>query len=174
MFCAGLGAWFRLERGGSRAELSRFLATRGLWLIVLEFTVVNVGFFFNFEYRLLFLLVFWALGMSMIALAGLIHLPYRALRRDQPRDDRAAQLDRRIPPATFGAFGWLWQVLHQPGLIAPGRRLVVVAYPLMPWIGVMAAGFCFGRIYGCRPNVAAGPDRPRGRADRGVRRDSRR
>src|SRR6187549_1284314 len=72
-FCAGLGAWFWLERhGGNRAELSRFLWTRGLWLIVLEFTLVRLGFFFNFDYSLLFLLVFWMLGASMIVLAALI------------------------------------------------------------------------------------------------------
>ena len=147
MFCAGLGAWFRLERGGSRADLSRFLVTRGLWLIVLEFTVVNVGFFFNFEYRLLFLLVFWALGMSMIALAGLIHLPYRALLAISLGMIALHNLTDAIPPATSGAFGWLWQVLHQPGLIAAGPPAIVVAYPLIPWIAVMAAGFCFGRIY---------------------------
>src|SRR5580765_8643451 len=65
MFCAGLGAWFWLERGGTKASLSRFLWTRGLWLVVLEFTVVHFGFFLNLDYSLVFLLVFWALGLSM-------------------------------------------------------------------------------------------------------------
>jgi len=147
MFCAGLGAWFRLERGGSRADLSRFLLTRGLWLIVLEFTVVEIGFFFNLEYRLLFMLVFWALGMSMIALAGLVYLPYRALVAVSLGMIALHNLTDGIPPETFGAFGWLWRILHQPGLLAAGPPAVIVAYPLIPWIGVMAAGFCFGRIY---------------------------
>src|SRR5438445_3554102 len=50
MFCAGLGAWFRLQRGGTLPDLSRFLWTRGLWLIVLEFSLVHLGFFFNLDY----------------------------------------------------------------------------------------------------------------------------
>src|SRR6186713_2672361 len=79
MFCAGLGAWFRLDRGGSVRDLSRFLWTRGLWLIVLELTVVRLGFFLNVKYDVIILLVFWVLGLSMIALAGLVHLPYRAI-----------------------------------------------------------------------------------------------
>src|SRR5688572_5109475 len=79
-FCVGLGAWFWSERhGATRAEQSRFLWTRGLWLIVLEFTLVRLGFFFNFDHSSLFLLVFWMLGLSMIALAVLVHVPFRAL-----------------------------------------------------------------------------------------------
>ena len=65
MFCAGLGAGLRLEAGQSRGRLSTFLVTRGLWLIVLEVTIVQFGFFFNLKYDLVFLLVFWALGVSM-------------------------------------------------------------------------------------------------------------
>src|SRR6476620_1999196 len=62
MFYAGISAFLWASRGRSRAELSRFLLTRGLWLIFLELTVVRFGFFFNFNYSLLILLVFWALG----------------------------------------------------------------------------------------------------------------
>jgi uncharacterized membrane protein len=111
MFCAGLGAWFRLDRGSTIAELSRFLWTRGLWLIVLEFTAVYLGFFFNLEYRLLILLVFWALGMSMIALAALIHLPYRALLAVSVGMILFHNLFDGIAPARFGAFEWLWRIL---------------------------------------------------------------
>src|SRR5687767_8877446 len=78
MLCAGLGVWFRMEHRGRRG-ISSFLVTRGLWLIALEFTVVHLGLFFNASYSLLFLLVFWALGMSMIAMALLVHLRYGVL-----------------------------------------------------------------------------------------------
>src|SRR6185436_16623206 len=77
MLLAGAGAYLRLRSGASRADLSRFLLMRGLWLIVLEFTVVRAGFFFDVIGPPFILLVFWALGISMIALAALIHLPYR-------------------------------------------------------------------------------------------------
>jgi uncharacterized membrane protein len=62
MFSAGIGAFLRLERGGTRSELSRFLWTRGLWLVVLEFTVVRAGFFLDVALDPLFLLVFWPSG----------------------------------------------------------------------------------------------------------------
>jgi uncharacterized membrane protein len=147
MLCAGLGAWFRLQRGGSTAALSWFLVTRGLWLIVLEFTLVRLSFFFNFDNNLIFLLVFWALGLSMIALALLVHLPWRVLLVVSVGMIVLHHLTDGIPPARFGAFAWLWQVLHARGLIATGGPNLLVAYPLVPWIGVMAAGFCLGRVY---------------------------
>ncbi len=153
MFCAGIGAFLRLERGGTKAELSRFLATRGLWLIVLEFTLVRVGFFFNIAFSPLFLLVFWGLGWSMIALALLVHLPYRALFVVSLAMIALHNLLDGVQAARFGAFAWVWQILHQQGLWLPfgGGPAVIVAYPLVPWIGVMAAGFCFGRVYRLPP-----------------------
>lgn len=151
MFCAGLGAWFWLERRGSKADLSRFLWTRGLWLVVLEFTLVRFGFFFNLDYSVLILLVFWALGMSMIALAVLVRLPYRALLVVSLAMIALHNLTDGVGAATFGPLAWLWQVLHQQSLIQTGGPALIVAYPLIPWIGVMGAGFCAGAIYRLPP-----------------------
>src|SRR5437762_8221336 len=74
VFLAGTGAYFQQMRGKPKTDLSRFLVTRGLWLIVLELTVLRVIIFYNFDYNLLgaFLQVIWAIGCSMIVLAGLI------------------------------------------------------------------------------------------------------
>jgi uncharacterized membrane protein len=146
MFCAGLGAALRLERGGSLAELSRFLWTRGLYLIALELTLVHLGFFFSPDWSVVFLLVFWALGMSMIALALLVHLPQRALLILSVSVIVLHDLADGIPAARFGALAWLWPLLHQQGLLVPSPA-VIVAYPLVPWIFVMSLGFCFGRAY---------------------------
>src|SRR5262249_1563961 len=75
MFLAGVGAFLRLQRRGSKAELSRFLWTRGLWLIVIELTVMRLAMNFTMSTQYpVILLVLSALGVSMIALAGLIHL----------------------------------------------------------------------------------------------------
>ena len=151
MFSAGVSAYLRLERGGTKAELSRFLWTRGLWLIVLEFTVVRAGFFFDLTFNPSFLLVFWALGMGMIALAALVHLPYRVLAVLSVVMIALHNLFDGVTPAQLGAYGWVWQLLHAPGLLTTGPPLMIVAYPLVPWIGVMAAGFCFGRVYRLPP-----------------------
>src|SRR5215208_3779090 len=76
VFLAGTGSYLQLARGKSRADLSRFLVTRGLWLIFLELTVVKLGVFFNPDIRFLgFLQVIWVIGVSMIVLAALIYLP---------------------------------------------------------------------------------------------------
>src|SRR5947199_9305218 len=78
VFLAGTGAYLQFARGKSKRELSRFLITRGFWLIVLEFTIVRWAAFFNFDYRFLGAAqVIWVIGVSMIVLAGLIHLPLR-------------------------------------------------------------------------------------------------
>lgn len=148
VFCAGLGAWFWLERhGGRRADLSRFLWTRGLWLIILEFTLVRLGFFFNFDYSILFLLVFWSLGASMIVLAALIHLPFGVLAGLSVGMILLHNLTDGVRASSFGSAAWLWNLLHQPGPVPTPWTVLLVAYPLVPWIGVMGAGFCFGRIY---------------------------
>jgi uncharacterized membrane protein len=81
VFLAGTGAYFQLARGKSKRNLSTFLISRGLWLIFLELTVVRFGVFFSADYRFFgFLQVIWVIGVSMIVLAALIHLP----RRSQP------------------------------------------------------------------------------------------
>jgi len=153
MFCAGIGAFLRLERGGTKADLSRFLATRGLWLIVLEFTLVRASFFFDLTFNPLFLLVLWALGWSMIALALLVYLPSRVLPALSIAMIALHNLLDGVQATSFGAFAWAWQILHQQGLWLPveGGPAIIVAYPLVPWIGVMAAGFCFGEVYRLPP-----------------------
>ena len=147
MFCAGIGAFLKLQRGGTARDLSRFLLTRGLWLVVLEFTVVRASFFFDLQFSPLILLVFWALGVSMIVLAALIHLPFSLLAAISIGLIALHNLLDGIPAAQFGSFAWVWQILHARGVWITGGPIVLVAYPLIPWMGVMAAGFCFGRVY---------------------------
>ena len=76
VFLAGVGAGLSAARGKPRGALARFLLTRGVWLIIAEFTVIRFGWTFNFDYaNQLWVQVIWALGWSMIVLAGLIYLP---------------------------------------------------------------------------------------------------
>ena len=147
IFTAGLGAWFRLEREGSAPALSRFLWTRGLWLLLLELTVVRFVFFFSFSFaHPIFLLVFWSIGVSMIVLALLVRLPYWLTFAISASMVLFHNLADGIRPESWGSFAWLWRLMHQQGpvLLDP---LVVVGYPLVPWIGVIGLGFCAGRIY---------------------------
>jgi uncharacterized membrane protein len=159
VFLAGTSIYLQLMRGKSRAELSRFLLTRGLWLVVLEFTVVRLALLFNVDYHFLGLAeVIWVIGVCMMALAGLIHLPVRAVAFFAAAMIALHNLldAIKVAPATAMAGtpppdGWqkVWLILHQPGFIPlfGGATKLFVAYPLIPWIGVMAAGYALGVVY---------------------------
>lgn len=161
VFLAGTGAYLQLSRGKTKAELSRFLWTRGLWLVVLELTVVRCAVAFNFDFARFpgFLQVIWAIGVSMIILAALIHLPLRAVAAvgigivalHNLADGVVVQGWQGPGSRAPGALEAIWMVLHQPGFIVVAGLPVLVLYPLLPWIGVMAAGYAFGAVYGWAP-----------------------
>jgi uncharacterized membrane protein len=148
MLTAGLGAFLWWQRGRSRRELSTFLLTRGVWLIVLELTVMRLAYNFSFstEYPV-FLIVLWALGACMMVLAALVWLPLPALLLLSLAMIVGHNLLDGVDPARFGAAPGLWNLLHQPGPVAIPGLTVFVAYPLVPWIGVMALGFCLGPVF---------------------------
>jgi uncharacterized membrane protein len=160
VFLAGTSVYLQFARGKSKGELSRFLVTRGLWLIFLEVTLVRIGVSFSFDYRFLgFLQVIWAIGVSMIILAALIHLPLKVVAAfglvmiavhnlfDGFRVESWGGPSSPVP--SVGAK--VWMLLHQQfeafPIVSFPSPVVVVVYPLIPWIGVMAAGYSFGALY---------------------------
>jgi len=153
-FCApvfflltGTSACLTLQRM-SKHELSHFLLTRGLWLIVLEVVVMRFALQFNVDYQITLLTVLWALGWAMIVLAGLIYLPTRALIALGVTMVASHNLLDGIQADAFGPLAPLWSVLHAPGFIHTGTHAVFVAYPLVPWLGVAALGYALGHSYG--------------------------
>src|SRR5437899_92219 len=146
MFTAGLGAFFWLSRGRTTSQLSVFLWKRGLWLVVLELTVLRLAMNFSFVSGIVLLSILWALGWSMVALGFLAHLPARALAILSILVIALHNLTDSVTASQFGAAAWVWNVLHQPGVFRVGGIPVLVAYPLAPWVAVMAAGFCFGPV----------------------------
>ena len=140
---AGVSAYLMSQRC-SRAELSRFLFTRGLWLVVLEVTLMSLVWTFNVRYdHGLFLQVIWAIGVSMMVLALLVHLPMRAITLFSLIVICGHNLLDSIEPQDLGAWAPLWSVLHVFGPIPHA----FVAYPLIPWIAVMSLGFCIGSLF---------------------------
>jgi uncharacterized membrane protein len=140
---AGTGACLA-RRGRSLREQSRQLLLRGLWLIVLETVVLRcLAWQFNFDFKLTMLVVLWALGWAMIALSGLVYLPTPAV--------AAFGLAMIAGHNLFDGFRSahpLWSVLHSPNVILQTPdHTVFVAYPLIPWIGVMAAGYALGAVW---------------------------
>lgn len=150
-FCApvfflltGTGAWLSLRKR-SKAGLSRFLFTRGLWLLFLELTLFRcLAVQFNFDYHITIINVLWALGWAMIVLSVLVYLPAWAVTTFGIVMIATHNLLDSIDSANP-----FWSILHSPNVIfsSPGHT-VFVAYPLIPWVGVTAAGYGLGRIYG--------------------------
>ena len=147
MLLAGAGAYLSLGRGRTPRTLTWYLLTRGAWLLLLELTVARFGWQFNLDYGYTGALVFWALGWSMIALAGLIHLPRTGVAVLALAMIAGHNLLDGIEPSAWGEWSWLLTVLHAPGMLtlAPGVHLFVL-YSLVPWIGVMAAGYAFAPV----------------------------
>jgi uncharacterized membrane protein len=153
VFCllTGTGAYLARRRR-STSELSTFLLTRGLWLVVLELTIGRFFWQFNVDYHVTIITVLWALGWSMVALAVLCRFPTWVAGTVGVVMIALHNLTDSIQPAAFGRVAPLWNVLHQPGVLyaAPGH-LVILAYPLIPWIGVMAVGYSLGPIFSWEP-----------------------
>ncbi len=143
-FCAptfflltGTGAYLSLKKK-TTAELSRYLFTRGVWLIVLEATVMRFAYQFNVDYRVTFLIVIWALGWAMITLAVLVRFPLMV-----------ATVFGIVLIAGHNLLdGMTLGILHAPAFILqrPGHT-IFAAYPLIPWIGVTAVGYSLGQTY---------------------------
>jgi uncharacterized membrane protein len=147
MFTAGVGAYFYLRNGRTRGQLSAFLVTRGLWLMVLEVTVMRLAYNFNLsqEYPYL-LLVLWGLGLCMVCLAALAWLPIPALAIVSLSMIVLHHLVDGVRASQFGAWAPLWNIVHQLGAFQLFGRTFITPYPLIPWLGVMALGFSMGPI----------------------------
>lgn len=149
-FCApvfflltGTGAYLSLRKK-TTSELSRFLFTRGLWLIFVEVVVLRcLGWQFNFDYQLTLLNVLWALGWSMITLSALVYLPVSAVAAFGVVMIAGHNLLDPVQSSNP-----LWVILHSPGfVVARPPHVIFAAYPLIPWVGVTAAGYGLGQVY---------------------------
>ncbi len=146
-FLAGTGAYLALGRGRTVGKISRFFWTRGLWLVFLELTVISFAWTFV-PGMMIGAGVIWCLGWCMVLMALLVRLPVKWLGAFGIALIIFHNLTDRVGPAQFGRLAWLWTVLHVPGMITvpgTGFRLFIL-YTLVPWVGVMAAGYAFGVI----------------------------
>ena len=145
---AGISAYLYGVKGRSTGDVSRFLLTRGIWLVLIEFTVVRLGWSFDLRFSYFVAQVIFAIGVSMIALAAFVHLPRKVVAAIGLAMIVGHNAFDGITATQFGAAAPLWNVLHQPGLfdIVPGVKFFVL-YPLIPWIGVMAAGYALGPVF---------------------------
>ncbi|BAY22875.1 hypothetical protein NIES2100_26390 [Calothrix sp. NIES-2100] len=145
VFLAGIAAYLSFQRHNNKRKLSRLLFTRGLWLVFLELTVISFAWTFNTSF--FGANVLWAIGWSMVVLAGLIYLPTRAIATFGILLIVGHNLFDNLHVEQLGSWGWIWAVLHEPKMFTPfGGIRFFIGYPLIPWIGVMALGYAFGRV----------------------------
>ena len=143
-FLAGTGAFLSTRRGKSIDQLSRFFLTRGLWLVLVELTVVDFAWGFVPWVQGG---VIWGLGLSMVAMSLIVRLPTRWIGTLGVTMIATHNLLDHINPASFGKFYWFWMLLHTPGRIPITDNFAFSArYVLIPWVGVMSAGFAFGTL----------------------------
>jgi len=148
IFLAGVSAFLYGAQGRSTGEVSRFLATRGLWLVLIELTVVRFGWTFNVHFDRFGVLVIFAIGASMLVLSALVYLPRPAIATIGLVMIFGHNMLDGVHAAQFGAAAPLWNLLHQPGQFDLVRGVSVrVLYPLVPWIGVMAVGYALGPVF---------------------------
>jgi uncharacterized membrane protein len=158
VFLAGTGAYLGREKLGDVRRLSSYLALRGAWLILLELTVIRIAWTFNLDFRDYLLAgVIWMIGWSMILMAGLVHLPLRAIAAfgivmiagHNVLDLFAPKL---LPAVRESRLSWLWTVIYYAFTSGTDIQLgsngpnLVVLYSIVPWVGVMAAGYAFGAV----------------------------
>lgn len=141
VFLAGTAA-FQIGRKKGNGELSSFLLKRGLWLLILEFTVINFAWFFNIRFSFVALTVIWALGIGMILLAGLIYVPRRWLLIISLLAVGGHNLLDHYHPGTV----W-WKIIHDQAAFQWGPETIFAGYGLIPWVFVMSLGYCFGELY---------------------------
>ena len=132
----------------SKKELSTFLFTRGLWLIFVEILIMNFLWWFDPQFEFISLQVIWAIGLSMIFLSALIYLPKKLLVGLSLMIVFGHNLLDGIIMQGYSLNAVLWYIFHQPKILPLGsNHMLSFYYPVLPWIGVMALGYCFGFFY---------------------------
>jgi len=154
IFLAGTGAFLSGNRGKTKPELSWFLLTRGLWLAFFEVTFNRAAWMFNYDFHHHGAGVFWAIGWSMVVLSVLVYLPTSTVTTFGVVMIAFHNLLDGLTAQDVGLPEWLWMILHRPGdATVVGDYTFGTGYCLIPWTGVMAAGYGFGSLLLLQPEV---------------------
>lgn len=149
IFLAGAAAYlYFVRRQQSKRQLSRYLIIRGLMLVFLELTVVNLAWLFDQIHTLSAAGVLWVIGWSMVVLAVIIYLPIKVIAYSGILLIVGHNLFDNLHVEQLGQFGWVWAILHEPKMLTLfANKKFFVVYLLIPWIGVMATGYAFGTVF---------------------------
>ncbi|MFY7839765.1 MAG: DUF1624 domain-containing protein [Lacibacter sp.] len=147
VFLSGMSAWLQQQRKTTK-ELSWFLITRGLWLIIVELFIVSLGITGDITYSIFILQTIWSIGISMVLLGFVIHLPFKLILLIGAVIVLGHNSLDFAEAARKGSVPVWWNFLHVPGIFPiGGDRFIGVFYPFLPWTGLMIVGYCFGKYY---------------------------
>lgn len=146
VFLAGISA-FLYGAGRSRKELSFFLFTRGIWLLIAEVTIVTLAWTFNPTWHFIFLQIIFDFGISMIVLSGLVYLDRRLILLAGILLIAGHNLLDTIHVPGNGIAAFVWATLHEARYFTYGYFTVRVHFPVLPWIGILAIGYSLGGLY---------------------------
>ncbi|HUQ67501.1 MAG TPA: heparan-alpha-glucosaminide N-acetyltransferase domain-containing protein [Flavitalea sp.] len=146
VFLSGTSAYLQSMRKPKK-QLSAFLITRGLWLILLEMLIMTLGITFDIHYHLIILQTIWAIGISMVLLGIVIWLPFTAIficgliivLAHNSLDFYETSQGKNFP--------FFYSILHTQGMYPFGDRILQIFYPFLPWAGTIMLGYCFGKYY---------------------------
>jgi uncharacterized membrane protein len=143
---AGMSAYLHGARTGKK-ELAYFLLTRGLWLVFVELFIVSLFRSFNPTYPFFNLQVIWAIGVSMLFLSAMIYLQRYWILAIGILLVAGHNLLDNVHVAGNSGLSFTWSLLHDPRSFQLGNITLRIGYPLLPWIGIMALGYCLGSLY---------------------------
>ncbi len=147
VFLSGVSAWLQSKRK-TKKELSWFLITRGLWLVLLEITVMNFGVSGDIYFSIVILATIWSIGISMVILGLLIWLPFRALLVIGLLIVFGHNLLDFAETARNGVVPVWWSFLHRQAFLPIGDNFTLgILYPFLPWTGLMILGYCCGKLF---------------------------
>lgn len=146
IFLAGTSAYLYSTKK-TKAQLFKFLITRGFWLVLLSIIVNNFIWSFDVTYSFIVLQVIWAIGLCMILLSFAIYFPFKGVLALGIILVACHNLLDGIVLQGSSFKSIVWYILHQRQFIPIGGRYVAFAYPIIPWFGLISLGYCFGTLY---------------------------
>lgn len=147
VFLAGTSAFLQGQRK-TKKELAAFLIKRGLWLILVEVTLITFGITFDITFNIFFLQVIWAIGISMVLLGLMIWLPFKAILATGLLIVIGHNSLDFYEAANPGNSSLFYSLLHRQNFIPFGNgRILGILYPFLPWTGLMLLGYCFGKLF---------------------------
>lgn len=154
VFLSGVSAYLSSRKHHDWEATKRFLITRGLWLILLEFTIIGFGIWFDLQFRSFLFQVIGSIGMGMILLAFVFKISPKVLAIISLVLIFGHNALGLVPAFENPVLKFLWALFISPNLFPIGSdHMVMIMYPVLPWFGIMLAGFVVGRLFELEPEA---------------------